>query len=162
MWAWDQQRSRDSDQTMTFSIDTPHTQLYEEGVEESSEVEQAGTTKEYNWRHAMESEMKSIEQNNTLKLTELSSDRKAVDFDELFAPVTRMEIVQLWLALATNHNWEVYHLDVKKAFMNGTNAVVIDQFKKHMGDKFEMNDLGKLSYYLGIEVHQGRGYIELK
>lgn len=31
-----------------------------------------------------------------------------------------------------------------------------------MNKKFEMNNLGKLAYYLGIEVEQGKDYIELK
>lgn len=31
-----------------------------------------------------------------------------------------------------------------------------------MNNEFEMSDLGKLSYYLGIEVDQREGYIELK
>lgn len=31
-----------------------------------------------------------------------------------------------------------------------------------MSSQFEMNDLGRLSYYLGIEVEKGNGYIELK
>ncbi|XP_074361102.1 uncharacterized protein LOC141701320 [Apium graveolens] len=38
---------------------------------------------EYNWSHAMESEMKSIEQNNTWELTELPSDRKGRGYIEL-------------------------------------------------------------------------------
>lgn len=42
-----------------------------------------------------------------------------VDFDEVFAPVTRMETVRLLLALAAKNQWEVHHLDVKSAFLNG-------------------------------------------
>lgn len=38
----------------------------------------------------------------------------------------------------------------------------IEEFKQEMGKKFEMTDLGKLSYYLGIEVNQQGSYIELK
>lgn len=38
----------------------------------------------------------------------------------------------------------------------------IDEFKKKMNEKFEMADLEKLSYYLGIEVEQGTYCIELK
>lgn len=42
-----------------------------------------------------------------------------VDFDEVFAPVTRLETVRLLLALAAKSEWEVHHLDVKTAFLNG-------------------------------------------
>lgn len=45
--------------------------------------------------------------------------KQGVDFEEAFAPVTRMETVCLLLALAANNGWEVHHLDVKSAFLNG-------------------------------------------
>lgn len=45
--------------------------------------------------------------------------QKGVDFDEVFAPVTRLETVRLLLALAAKNAWEVHHLDVKSAFLNG-------------------------------------------
>lgn len=38
----------------------------------------------------------------------------------------------------------------------------IHQFKKEMASKFEMSDLGRLTYYLGIEVCQGQEVITLK
>lgn len=170
-----------------------------------------------------------------------------VDFEEIFAPVTRLETVRLLLALAAKHGWEVHHLDVKTAFLNGdiqeevyvcqpdgfvikdkehlvyrlikalyglrqaprawyaklsknleslgfnrcpyehavytkgigderliigvyvddllvtgTSVSVIEDFKKKMGERFEMSDMGRLSYYLGIEVAQGSGFVELK
>lgn len=42
-----------------------------------------------------------------------------VDYDEVFAPVARMETVRLLLALAAQGEWEVLHMDVKSAFLNG-------------------------------------------
>jgi hypothetical protein len=42
-----------------------------------------------------------------------------VDFDEVFAPVARMESVRLLLALAAEAGWNVHHMDVKSAFLNG-------------------------------------------
>nr|GFB94526.1 ribonuclease H-like domain, reverse transcriptase, RNA-dependent DNA polymerase [Tanacetum cinerariifolium] len=42
-----------------------------------------------------------------------------IDFDEVFAPVARIEIVRLILALAAYHGWQVHHLDVKLAFLHG-------------------------------------------
>nr|GEV43306.1 ribonuclease H-like domain, reverse transcriptase, RNA-dependent DNA polymerase [Tanacetum cinerariifolium] len=42
-----------------------------------------------------------------------------IDFEEVFAPVARMETIRLLLAIATNNKWEVHHLDVKSAFLHG-------------------------------------------
>lgn len=43
---------------------------------------------------------------------------QGVDYDEVYAPVTRLETVRLLLALSAKKNWEVHHLDVKTAFLN--------------------------------------------
>lgn len=170
-----------------------------------------------------------------------------VDYDEVFAPVTRLETVRLLLELAVKSEWEVHHLDVKTAFLNGeiiedvyvaqpegyekegkkhlvykllkalyglrqaprtwytklnasleslgfkkcpseyvvytkqegddkmmiavyvddllvtgSNIAMIERFKQQMNKNFEMTDMGKLSYYLGIEVEQSRGCIKLR
>jgi hypothetical protein len=45
--------------------------------------------------------------------------REGIDFEEVFAPVACMESVRLLLALAASNGWEVHHLDVKSAFLNG-------------------------------------------
>jgi hypothetical protein len=42
-----------------------------------------------------------------------------IDYDEVFAPVARMETVKVLLALAAQGEWEVHHMDVKSAFLNG-------------------------------------------
>ncbi|GJQ93189.1 ribonuclease H-like domain, reverse transcriptase, RNA-dependent DNA polymerase [Tanacetum coccineum] len=44
---------------------------------------------------------------------------QGIDFDEVFAPVARIETVRLILALAAYHEWQVHHLDVKSAFLHG-------------------------------------------
>jgi hypothetical protein len=41
-----------------------------------------------------------------------------VDFDEVFAPVARIESARLLLALAAQQGWLVHHTDVKSAFLN--------------------------------------------
>ncbi|KAD4586182.1 hypothetical protein E3N88_23783 [Mikania micrantha] len=42
-----------------------------------------------------------------------------IDFEEVFAPVARMETIRLLLAIAAQRNWWVHHLDVKSAFLHG-------------------------------------------
>jgi hypothetical protein len=45
--------------------------------------------------------------------------KEGIDFEEVFAPVTRLDSVRLLLALATQEGWKVHHMDVKSAFLNG-------------------------------------------
>ena len=173
--------------------------------------------------------------------------RHGIDYEEVFSPVARLETVRLMIALAAARGWEVHHLDVKTAFLNGelkenvyvsqpegyivkgsetkvyklkkalyglkqaprawneklnktlgdlkfvrctkepsiyrlnkdshlllvavyvddllitgSKVELIDEFKRNMSTKFEMSDLGLLTYYLGIEVLQYNGGIVIK
>lgn len=45
--------------------------------------------------------------------------KKGVDYNEVFAPVERLKTIRLLLALSVKENWEVHHLYVKSAFLNG-------------------------------------------
>jgi hypothetical protein len=47
------------------------------------------------------------------------AQRAGIDFDEVFAPVARLDSVRVLLAIAAHHSCEVHHLDVKSAFLNG-------------------------------------------
>ena len=50
---------------------------------------------------------------------------------------------------------------VDDILVTGTSLSLIHGFKKGMSSRFEMSDLGKLAYYLGIEVDQHEGGITL-
>jgi hypothetical protein len=45
--------------------------------------------------------------------------RPGIDFTEVFALVARLESVRVLLAVAAHEGWEVHHMDVKSAFLNG-------------------------------------------
>lgn len=47
------------------------------------------------------------------------AQKQGIDYDEVFAPVSRLDTVRLLIALAAQENWEVHHMDVKSAFLNG-------------------------------------------
>jgi len=47
------------------------------------------------------------------------AQQQGVDFEEVFAPVARIETVRVMLALAAQGGWQVHHMDVKSAFLNG-------------------------------------------
>ena len=47
------------------------------------------------------------------------SQRADIDYDEVFAPVARLETVRLIISLAAQNSWKIYQMDVKSAFLNG-------------------------------------------
>ena len=42
-----------------------------------------------------------------------------IDYDEVFAPVIRMETIRLIISIAAQNNWWIYQMDVKSTFLNG-------------------------------------------
>lgn len=45
--------------------------------------------------------------------------RFGIDYREVFAPVDRLETIQLIIALSAQYGWSIYQMDVKSAFLNG-------------------------------------------
>jgi hypothetical protein len=42
-----------------------------------------------------------------------------LDFDETFAPIAKLESIRILLAYATHHDFKLYQIDIKSAFLNG-------------------------------------------
>ncbi|RVX02654.1 Retrovirus-related Pol polyprotein from transposon TNT 1-94 [Vitis vinifera] len=137
------------------------------------------------WRVAMQEELNMIDKNNTWELVDRPSHKKpigvkwvyrtklnsdgsinkhkarlvvkgyaqmfGVDFSETFAPVARLDTIRMLLALAAQRKWKIYQLDVKSAFLNGylEEEIFVEQ----------PEDLGEMSYFLGMEVHQKQNEI---
>nr|GFA25443.1 putative ribonuclease H-like domain-containing protein [Tanacetum cinerariifolium] len=49
-----------------------------------------------------------------------SKEEEGIDYDEVFAPVARIEAIRLFLAYASFMGFTVYQVDVKSAFLYGT------------------------------------------
>ncbi|GJU37165.1 copia protein [Tanacetum coccineum] len=47
------------------------------------------------------------------------TQEEGIDYDEVFAPVARIEAIRLFLAYASFKDFEVYQMDVKSAFLYG-------------------------------------------
>lgn len=44
--------------------------------------------------------------------------KPGIDFDEVLAPITRLETIRVLLALSAKNGWILHHLDVKSVFLN--------------------------------------------
>ncbi|KAA0047101.1 reverse transcriptase [Cucumis melo var. makuwa] len=92
------------------------------------------------------------------------SQRKGIDYDEVFAPVVHEEV---YLEQPPGYSVKgqedkvnghedilVVCLYVDDLIFTGNCASIFEDLKKAMTQEFEMTDIGLMSYYLGIEVKQ--------
>ena len=73
------------------------------------------------------------------------AQRQGKDYDEVFAPVARIETIRIILAISVQFGWLVYHLDVKTAFLNGeiSEEIYVQQPEGYEDSK-RRNDVYKL------------------
>jgi hypothetical protein len=45
--------------------------------------------------------------------------RHGIDYDEVFAPVARLDSMRFLITLAAHERWELHHMVIKSAFLNG-------------------------------------------
>ncbi|GKC52253.1 putative ribonuclease H-like domain-containing protein, partial [Tanacetum coccineum] len=74
------------------------------------------------WVQAMQEELLQFKLQQVWVLVDLPYGMKeeGIDYDEVFAPVVRMEAIRLFLAFASFMGFIVYQMDVKSAFLYGT------------------------------------------
>ncbi|GJS65776.1 DNA-directed DNA polymerase [Tanacetum coccineum] len=87
------------------------------------------------------------------------TQEEGIDYDEVFAPVARIEAIRLFLAYASFKDFVVYQMDVKSAFLYGkiekeVYKSLCTEFEKMMHKKFQMSSIGELTFFLGLQVRQ--------
>ncbi|GJS75606.1 putative ribonuclease H-like domain-containing protein [Tanacetum coccineum] len=100
-----------------------------------------------------------------------------IDYDEVFAPVARIEAIRLFLAYASLMGFIVYQIDVKSAFLydtieeeayvyqppddiifGSTKKSLFTEFESLMHKKFQMSFMVELTFFLGLQVmHKDNG-----
>ena len=75
-----------------------------------------------------------------------------IDYEEVFAPVARLDIVRMLISLTAHHSWKIYQLDVKSAFLNGVleEEVYVEQLEGFIsqGEEDKVYHLKKALYGL--------------
>nr|GEV88896.1 retrovirus-related Pol polyprotein from transposon TNT 1-94 [Tanacetum cinerariifolium] len=93
---------------------------------------------------------------------------KGIDYDEVFAPVARIEAIKIFLAYASFMGFIVYQMDVKRAFLYGIIEEEVyvcqppgfedphfpNKVYKIMHKRFQMSSMGELTFFLGLQVKQ--------
>nr|GFA38495.1 hypothetical protein [Tanacetum cinerariifolium] len=126
---------------------------YKEALEESC------------WIKAMQEELHEFEhelgggvlKNKARLVAKGYRQEEGIDFEEYFAPVARLEAVCIFIAFAAHMNMIVFQMDVKTAFLNGVihpDPDLCESFSDVMCLKFKMSMMGKLSFFLGLQISQ--------
>nr|GEZ47914.1 hypothetical protein [Tanacetum cinerariifolium] len=81
--------------------------------------------KDPSWVEAMQEELQGdgrteLHCHNPPEDKSSSSSEEGITYDEVFAPVARIEAIRLFLAYASFMGFTVYHMDVKSAFLYST------------------------------------------
>nr|GEV21863.1 hypothetical protein [Tanacetum cinerariifolium] len=76
---------------------------------------------DYAWIEAMQEELHQFDRLQVWKLIDkpFGKTEEGIDFEESFAPVLRLEAVQIFIAYAAHKTFPIYQIDVKTAFLNG-------------------------------------------
>ena len=62
------------------------------------------------------------------------SQMDGIDYDEIFAPVARMESIRILLTLACQLKFKLYQMDVKTAFLIHTFRIMCYTSRRHSMD----------------------------
>nr|GFA49345.1 copia protein [Tanacetum cinerariifolium]GFA49953.1 copia protein [Tanacetum cinerariifolium] len=91
------------------------------------------------WVYRNKKDEKGVVVRNKARLvTQGHRQEEGIDYDEVFAPVARIEVIRIFLAFASYMGFIVYQMDVKSAFLYGTidEEVYVTQPHGHVDAKF--------------------------
>ncbi|GJX87708.1 putative ribonuclease H-like domain-containing protein [Tanacetum coccineum] len=111
-------------------IGDPRLAVQTRGMTKKKPTKIAQSLNDESWVKAMQEELLQFKIKKVWTLVDLSYGKKAIaqgykqeegiDYDDVFAPVARIEAIRLFLAYASFMNFLVYQMDVKSSFLYGT------------------------------------------
>ena len=92
---------------------------------------------------------------------------EGLDFEETYAPMARLEAIRMLLGYATHHNFKLYQMDVKSAFLNGPiqELIYFDLLSNHQALKiisFPTISTNSQRRSMGLSKHQEYGMNALR
>ncbi|EOY01288.1 Uncharacterized protein TCM_011225 [Theobroma cacao] len=100
-----------------------------------------------------------IDKHKAKLVAERYKQEYGVDYEEVFAPVTRHDTIRMILGFAAQNQWLIYQLDIKSSFLHGKlqEEVYVDQPPGHIrtGEEHKVYRLKKALYGLNKHVELG-------
>ncbi|GJY34796.1 putative ribonuclease H-like domain-containing protein [Tanacetum coccineum] len=133
--------------------------------------------KDPSWVEAMQDELLQnkkdqrgiVIKNKARLVAQGHTQEEGIDYDEVFAPIARIEAIRLFLAYAsfkdfiqtfqtksTKHKDDILLVQVyvDDIIFGSTKKELSTEFEKLMHDKFQMSSMGELFFFLGLQVRQ--------
>ncbi|GJV24173.1 retrovirus-related pol polyprotein from transposon TNT 1-94 [Tanacetum coccineum] len=86
--------------------------------DKSIEVDETVNIKESN-NHPLDQVIGNLNQRTLRLVAQGYNQQEGIDYDELYAPVARLESIRILLAIAYANDFKLYQMDVKSSFLNG-------------------------------------------
>nr|GEV07118.1 reverse transcriptase domain-containing protein [Tanacetum cinerariifolium] len=166
-------------ETMNVSFDELSAMAFEQhslkpGHQKPKNVKEAMTDPA--WIDSMQEELLQFKRLDSRLVVRGYRQEEGIDFEESFAPVSRMEAIRIFLAYDAHKSFSVFQMDVKTAFLHGslkedvyvcqpevyvddiicgsTHPRYIQLFSDLMKGRFEMSMMGQMTFFLGLQVNQ--------
>ncbi|GJW98092.1 retrovirus-related pol polyprotein from transposon TNT 1-94 [Tanacetum coccineum] len=97
------------------------------------------------WIEAMQEELHQFDRLRVWELVDKPFGKNGIDFEESFAPVARLEAIQIFVAYAAHKSFPIFQMDVKTAFLNG---LLKEEFYVAQPDGFVDPDCSEKVYLL--------------
>ncbi|RVW50266.1 Retrovirus-related Pol polyprotein from transposon TNT 1-94 [Vitis vinifera] len=88
--------------------------------------------------------------------------KEGIDYTEIFSPVVKMSTIRFVLGMVAAENLHLEQLDVKTAFLHGSDIEKINNLKKQLSKQFAMKDLGAAKQILGMRIIRDKANGTLK
>nr|GEV48341.1 reverse transcriptase domain-containing protein [Tanacetum cinerariifolium] len=105
-------------ETTITASPTPTLRIHKDHLKKPKKIFDA--LQDPSWVEAMQEELLQFEIQNVWSLVDCPKGDEGINYDEVFAPVARIEAIRLFLAYASFMGFTVYQMDVKSAFLYGT------------------------------------------
>nr|GEZ29404.1 hypothetical protein [Tanacetum cinerariifolium] len=120
------------------------------------------------WIDAMKEEIHEFERLQVWELVPCPDKvmQEGIDFEESFAPITRIEAIHIFIANAANKNMMIFQMDVKMAFLNGElkEEVYVSQLEGFVDQEYPLHvyKLKKALYDRKQAPHARAKYINVR
>lgn len=106
--------------TWRKAMDAEITAIEKNGTWELTELPEGVKTIGVKWIYKTKlNEKGEVDKHKARLVAKGYTQEYGIDYDEVFAPVARLDTIRMVVSMAAQNDWEIFQLDVKSAFLQG-------------------------------------------